>query len=113
LNDIEKVWEHHHALVLPSRSEGLPLSLVEAMAAGRPVIVTDAGGNAELVEEGITGFVGHINETSLDHAMERAWDKREHWESMGQKAAAYISEMIPKSPAFDFADKLNGIIHEQ
>ncbi len=113
INDIEKIWLEHHMLVLPSRSEGLPLSLVEAMAAGRPVIVTDAGGNAELVEEGITGFIGHINEASLDQAMERAWDKREHWETMGNRAAEFISQAIPKNPEHDFAKRLNEIIHEQ
>jgi glycosyltransferase involved in cell wall biosynthesis len=113
LHDMEKVWQQHHALILPSRSEGLPLSLVEAMAAGRPVIVTDAGGNAELVEEGMTGFIGHINETSLDDAMERAWNNREYWEAMGQKASEHIANMVPKYPENDFANYLNEIIYEQ
>ncbi len=112
INDIEKIWRQHHALILPSRSEGLPLSLVEAMAAGRPVIVTNAGGNAELVQEGITGFIGQINETSFDDAMERAWNNRNNWESIGKRAAAFIQEKIPKNPENDFANYLNEMIHE-
>ncbi len=112
-NEMEKIWQQHHALILPSRSEGLPLSLVEAMAAARPVIVTNAGGNAEIVEEGITGFIGQINETSFDEAMERAWNNREHWKSMGNKAAEFIAEKIPKNPENDFANYLNEIINEQ
>jgi glycosyltransferase involved in cell wall biosynthesis len=43
--------------VLPSRSEGFSNALVEAMAASLPVVVTDVGGNAEAVQDGINGFI--------------------------------------------------------
>lgn len=42
---------------LSSRKEGLPLALLEAMAAGLPVVVTDAGGMANVVEPGTAGVV--------------------------------------------------------
>ena len=51
------IWAEHHALVLPSRFEGMPLVVVEAMLCGRPCIVTDVGGNAELIRDGINGFL--------------------------------------------------------
>ena len=44
-------------VVLPSLSEGLPVALLEATAAGRPVVATDAGGNREIVEPGVTGLL--------------------------------------------------------
>jgi len=43
--------------VLPSHVEGMSNGLLEAMAAGLPAVVTDVGGNAEVVVDGETGFV--------------------------------------------------------
>lgn len=112
IQDIEVLWKDYHALILPSRSEGLPLSMVEAMSAGRPVIVTNAGGNTEIVTEGITGFIGEADVTSFDLAMERAWENRNQWESIGINAAKYISEIIPESPEKEFASLINDITNE-
>jgi len=42
---------------LPSLSEGFPNSVLEYMAAGLPVVATDAGGTAEAVEHGVTGYL--------------------------------------------------------
>jgi sugar transferase (PEP-CTERM/EpsH1 system associated) len=43
--------------VLPSLAEGVSNTILEAMASGLPVIATDVGGNAELVEDGVTGLL--------------------------------------------------------
>jgi glycosyltransferase involved in cell wall biosynthesis len=110
IEDIEAMWKDYHALVLPSRSEGLPLSMVEAMSAGRPVIISNAGGNAELVEEGITAFIGHANEESFGEAMERAWHKREEWEEIGKNGAKHVAENVPKSPETEFAKVIVGLL---
>ena len=45
------------ALVLPSYREGLPRTVMEAMAAGRPVIATDVTGCRDAVEHGVTGYL--------------------------------------------------------
>jgi glycosyltransferase involved in cell wall biosynthesis len=55
--DIPALLAQCDIFVLPSRREGLPLSVVEAMAAARPVVVTDVGGNRELVTHDTDGLV--------------------------------------------------------
>jgi glycosyltransferase involved in cell wall biosynthesis len=109
-NDIEKIWAAHHALILPSRFEGLPISIVEAMHCGRPVIATDVAGNGELLRDGVTGFMAEApTEHHLAAAMERAWASRERWAAMGQAAAREIREQVPADPAAEFAGKLLAI----
>lgn len=112
VNDIYEVWKQAHALVLPSRTEGLPLVIVEAMMAGRPVITTDVGGNKEFLEEGVTGFIGEASDASFEETLERAWQHRERWEEMGNQAAASIREKVPESPERIFANLLEKHVHE-
>ena len=49
--------QQSRALLLSSRCEGLPIAIMEAFAAGRPVIATDVGGVGELVVNGDTGWL--------------------------------------------------------
>jgi glycosyltransferase involved in cell wall biosynthesis len=55
--DVPELLRVFDVFVLSSISEGLPLSVVEAMAAHKPVVVTRVGGLAELVAEGDSGFL--------------------------------------------------------
>jgi len=55
--DVTSILGRSSLLVLSSLWEGLPLTILEAMAAGRPVVVTDVGGNKEAVRNGETGYI--------------------------------------------------------
>lgn len=104
---IESLWEKNHALILPSRFEGLPLAIVEAMLCGRIVITTDAGGNSEIVQDLETGFIASAcSVTELDNAMERAWSVRYKWREMGLVAKQNIQQIVPAEPAHEFANEL-------
>jgi sugar transferase (PEP-CTERM/EpsH1 system associated) len=53
--DIPEILRGLDCFVLPSRSEGISNTILEAMASGLPVIATEVGGNPELVDDEITG----------------------------------------------------------
>lgn len=57
VKNVPQFLKRCHVFVLPSFSEGLPLSVIEAMASGLPVVATSVGGLPELVREGETGFL--------------------------------------------------------
>jgi glycosyltransferase involved in cell wall biosynthesis len=108
--NVTDVWRKCHALILPSRHEGLPLALVEAMLCGRPAITTDAGGNAEVLDDEVSGFIARAcTVESIDDAMERAWNRRSEWQKMGATAARLIRKKVPQDPCGIFADKLKEI----
>jgi glycosyltransferase involved in cell wall biosynthesis len=111
VSDIEGIWEKNHLLVLPSRYEGLPLVLVEAMWCGRPAVVTDVAGNAEVCVDNETGFVAPAPTVALlADTLQRAWDRREDWQRMGQAARARAESQIPRDPIAVFADKLRSCV---
>lgn len=97
------IWAENQALVLPSRFEGLPLALVEAMLCGRFGIVTNVSGNKEVILNNMNGFLAEAPTPEyLDNAMERAWLVRDQWEEIGIAAKHYIQTLIPENPAETF-----------
>ncbi|MEZ4804752.1 MAG: glycosyltransferase [Bacteroidia bacterium] len=112
-DDVERLWDDYHALILPSRFEGSPLVLLEAMSLGRTSIVSTAGGMPELISDGETGFIGQANETEFEYAMERAWEARDRWPEIGVTAHQKITTILPESPEQVFAEKVHQSIHEK
>jgi glycosyltransferase involved in cell wall biosynthesis len=56
-SNMVKVLNDAHIVVLPSYREGLPKSLIEACAIGRPIVTTDVPGCREVVIDGVNGFL--------------------------------------------------------
>ncbi len=108
---VTDIWSQNHALLLPSRYEGAPLVIVEAMLSNRISIATDIGRNRELLEDGRTGFIADSATVSqLDDAMERAWAVRDQWRELGKEAGRDIRIRYTLDPIGDFAENLKSLV---
>lgn len=57
IKDVSEIYRDLDILVLTSLNEGTPVSIIEAMAAARPVVATDVGGVRDIVENGKSGYL--------------------------------------------------------
>lgn len=92
-------------VLCPNRNEGLSNSVLEMMAAGLPCVVTDCGGNAELIRDAKTGFVVPPRDSdALSRAMENLLAREDRGRAMGRNARAQVEENhLPSAVAQRFA----------
>lgn len=92
--DVRPLIAQADCVVLPSYREGLPRSLLEAAAMGRPLIATDVTGCREVVEDGVNGFLCTVKDAdSLAQAMERFMKlPREAIVDMGKASRAMVEQ---------------------
>lgn len=84
VHNVHEVLARAGLFVLSSLSEGVSLTLLEAMARGLPVVATDVGGNPEVVSAGETGLlVPAANPGALAAAILRIWRDPESAQGMG------------------------------
>jgi glycosyltransferase involved in cell wall biosynthesis len=78
---------------LPSHKEGVPVSLLEAMAAGLPAVATDVGGIGEVLEDGRTGYVVPLKDPQALHdELERLVSDGASRDRMGAAARETVSK---------------------
>jgi glycosyltransferase involved in cell wall biosynthesis len=88
--DMPAVCFASDAVVLTSDNEGTPVSLIEAQAAGVPVVATRVGGTASAVRDGQSGLLAdRDDEEAFAHAV---LDVLEHGPQMGSRGRAYVRE---------------------
>jgi glycosyltransferase involved in cell wall biosynthesis len=93
-SDIVEVWRESHIAVLPSYREGLPKSLLEAAACGRPIITTDVPGCREMVnDDGGNGVLVPVqNPKELAKAIIDLANNAELRKKMGQASREMVVE---------------------
>jgi glycosyltransferase involved in cell wall biosynthesis len=107
---VKKIWAENHVLVLPSRYEGMPLALVEAMLCGRTTVATDVAEHSEIIDDGVTGFLADApTASSIRSALGRLWARRSELQSIGMVAAERIRQLIPADPIRVFTDKIKAL----
>lgn len=85
VHDIPALLARARMFVLPSQSEGISLTLLEAMARGLPVVTTQVGGNPEIIEAGVTGsLVGVGDSDALGQAIVALLADPAHGRQMGR-----------------------------
>ena len=92
-DDVRSLYGRAHVYVLPSYGEGMPRTVLEAMACGRPVITTDTYGCRDTVEEGANGYLVPTREWEpLRDAMERFLADEASAGEMGAASLARVRE---------------------
>lgn len=106
-DDLAGVWKEAEMLVLPSRYEGLAVSMLEAMGFGRVVLRTPYGGAAEWLKDGVTGYICPAAEVDeLCQTLRRALAERSRWRDMGLRAHETLRQGRLDAPASVFLEAL-------
>jgi glycosyltransferase involved in cell wall biosynthesis len=84
--DVARLLNGLDLFALSSITEGHPISVIEAMASGLPVLATKVGGIPEMIEDGKTGFLAPDDERSYAERLAAALEQKASWPAMGETA---------------------------
>jgi glycosyltransferase involved in cell wall biosynthesis len=91
--DIDEIMPLFDMLVLPSLNEGMGRVLVEAMAAGKPVVASRVGGIPDLVRDGVTGYlVPPADEKALANGIKKLLDDPAEAKQMGRRGQEHCRQ---------------------
>ena len=100
--------------VLPSLAEGLSNALLEALSASLPAVVTDVGGNADLVVNGQNGLVVPAgSHEALANAMLRLADSPQEWTHMSMRAKERLRDYSIESVAARYLQLYEKLVEEK
>jgi glycosyltransferase involved in cell wall biosynthesis len=110
-SDIFQLLTESHIAVLPSYREGLPKSLIEAAAVGRPIITTNVTGCREVVKDGVNGFLVPVrNANELALAIQKMIDNPTLLANMGKKSRLIAQREFSTSSIVEKTLKLYKIL---
>jgi len=105
--DVARFYDAMDVLLLPSINEGTPVSVIEALAAGRPAVATRVGGIPDVVRDGVDGFLVDLGDADAlaDRLADLAADPIRRAE-MGEAGRARVFERYAVERLVDDVDKL-------
>lgn len=106
-SEIVRALDATTVLVLPSRSEGLPRIVIEALARGRPIVAERGGGIPDVVEDGLNGLLVDTDEELADALVRVLTDR-----GLAERLAAGARHTADKWTATpeEFADRLAALV---
>jgi glycosyltransferase involved in cell wall biosynthesis len=106
-HDVAPFYAAFDALVLPSANEGTPVSAIEALASGKPVVATRVGGVPDVVRDGVDGFLVDPGDVEAlgDRLADLARDP-ERARSMGEAGRERMLERYSVERLVDDVDRL-------
>jgi glycosyltransferase involved in cell wall biosynthesis len=105
--DLARVYQAADVFMLPSKSEGFPLSIQEAMASGLPIITTDDSGYMRYgFDKKYISLIDDTNKESLRDAIYEIYHDDELLKEMGRYSAEYATQHFDWSMAISELDKL-------
>ena len=90
--ELPKILNQHEVFVLPSLWEGMPKTLLEAMACGLPVIGTRIDGTKEVIEHGKNGILCETDSNSIREAIINVMENEKLKQKLGENARRTIVE---------------------
>ena len=107
VDDIASWYAAFDLFLLVSANEGTPVVAIEALAAGVPVVATDAGGTRTVVDDGETGFLAAVGDTeALTAHVRRLLTERDLRAAMGAEGARRMRERFSITRMADDVDRL-------
>ena len=106
-SSVALAMEEAHLVLQVSNIDAMPLSVIEAMAIGRPLVVSRIGDMPFWVEEGDNGWVCETDKESIEICLENAWQHRELWGKMGKRSFEIFKKKFPSNPEAKFLEQLN------
>jgi len=105
--DVAPFYAAFDALVLPSANEGTPVSAIEALAGGKPVVATRVGGVPDVVRDGVDGFLVEPGDVAaLSERMRELAHDRARARAMGEAGRARMLERYSVDRLLDDVDAL-------
>ena len=104
--EMHKYYQAADIFVLPSYTEGLPISVLEAMACGLPIVTTNVGGIPEVIEDGLNGFIiNSKDETELREKLKILIKNKGLREKFGNKSIEIVH-----SGSMSIENKINFLV---